>query len=70
MNMLYADDKPILVERSTTTYSSPCVFEPKTNCKNCGAPLDRNKDCPYCGTKRQMTSCINMTSDSISFYAG
>lgn len=46
------------------------VFNPTTNCRNCGAPLDRNKDCPYCGTKAQMRSGITMSSDSISFFAG
>lgn len=24
-----------------------------TNCKNCGAPLLKNGDCEYCGTKNQ-----------------
>ena len=38
------------------------------NCRNCGAPLDKNGDCVYCGTVRQHKSGVVMTSDSIMFY--
>lgn len=41
------------------------------NCRNCGAPLNDNGDCLYCGTKHirkpQTTkSKIVITADSIS----
>lgn len=26
---------------------------PQTNCRNCGAPLNRHRDCEYCGTPWQ-----------------
>ena len=45
-------------------------FEPQSNCRNCGAPLNRNKDCDYCGTKHQMKSGIFMDATSIGFFAG
>ena len=42
------------------------------NCRNCGAPLDENGDCEYCGTKspRVYESSIEITGDSIRLYAG
>ena len=58
------------INQSTIARINAPMFNPQTNCRNCGAPLDRNKDCPYCGTKAQMRSGITMSSDSISFFAG
>ena len=39
----------------------------KTNCPNCGAPLDESGKCEYCGTVaiKQGNSEIVITSDSI-----
>lgn len=45
-------------------------FEPQSNCRNCGAPLNRNKDCDYCGTKHQMKSGIFMNATNIGFFVG
>ena len=38
-----------------------------TNCKNCGAPLMKNGDCEYCGTKAisQCRSGMEMTAGAI-----
>lgn len=43
----------------------------KSNCKNCGAPLNPNGDCEYCGTKRQIRprSIIEVTASSIRLFA-
>ena len=40
------------------------------NCRNCGAPLTRDGDCEYCGTRRQykMTSGIEMTANRITLF--
>lgn len=40
------------------------------NCRNCGAPLTRDGDCEYCGTKRQqkMASRIEMTADRLTLF--
>ena len=42
-------------------------MEEKTNCPNCGAPLDESRKCAYCGTVaiKQEKSEIVITSDSI-----
>ena len=40
------------------------------NCRNCGAPLNVNGDCEYCGTVRNLQSIVHMDGDSISFYCG
>lgn len=45
-------------------------FKPRTNCENCGAPLDEHKDCPYCGTKHQVMSEIIMTAECIILSCG
>ena len=34
------------------------VFNPQTNCRNCGAPLNRYRNCEYCGTKFQVDDGI------------
>ena len=39
--------------------------EQQTNCKNCGAPLDKFGNCEYCGTVKKGKSEIIMTADSI-----
>lgn len=38
-----------------------------TNCKNCGAPLMKNGDCEYCGTKAvsQCRSGMEITAGAI-----
>ena len=46
------------------------TFNPTTNCRNCGAPLNRNRDCEYCGTKHQMKSEIVMDSFGIRMSCG
>lgn len=45
-------------------------FRPTTNCRNCGAPLNRNKDCDYCGTKHQLKSGVYMDATNIGFFVG
>ena len=42
------------------------------NCRNCGAPLDENGDCEYCGTKspRSWESVLEITPCSIRLSAG
>ena len=39
----------------------------KTNCKNCGAPLNAHGNCDYCGTKTQaeIKSKIELSADRI-----
>ena len=34
------------------------VFNPQSNCRNCGAPLNRHRNCEYCGTPWQMDDGI------------
>lgn len=38
-----------------------------TNCPNCGAPLNADGYCEYCGTKRQHESEIVMTATELRF---
>ena len=45
-------------------------FHATTNCRNCGAPLNKNRDCDYCGTKHQLKSSIRMDGCSISMEVG
>lgn len=47
-------------------------MEEKKNCKNCGAPLNKDGDCEYCGTKRQRRphSSMVITASEIRLYAG
>ena len=47
-------------------------MEEVQNCRNCGAPLDENGDCEYCGTRRQRkpSSGIEITATSIRFWSG
>lgn len=56
--------------QGATRVNYPGIPEPKTNCRNCGAPLDSNKNCPYCGTKHQVQSGISMNADGISMWVG
>ena len=79
MNILYADDKPIaaypdIIPLSTITIPEikplSVMQTPGRNCRNCGAPLDQNSDCPYCGTRRQYKSEIIMDQHGISFRVG
>jgi len=46
-------------------------MEEVQNCRNCGAPLDENGDCEYCGTRRERRcrSRIEVTARSIRLYA-
>lgn len=34
------------------------MFSPQKNCRNCGAPLNRYRNCEYCGTKFQVDDGI------------
>ena len=52
------------------TVNYPTTFNSITNCKNCGAPLDRNKDCPYCGTKKQYVSEFVINEHEIRLSVG
>ena len=45
-------------------------FDPTTNCRNCGAPLNKDRDCEYCGTKHQMKSEITMDRNGIKLSCG
>ena len=42
----------------------------QANCRNCGAPLNREGDCEYCGTKRQnmARSGIMISADRITLW--
>ena len=45
-----------------------------SNCRNCGAPLTRTGECPYCGTKTKslqggVVSRFEITADAIRFEA-
>ena len=44
--------------------------EEAKNCRNCGAPLNEDGDCEYCGTKspREWNSAIEITVDGIRVY--
>ena len=44
--------------------------EEAKNCRNCGAPLNEQGDCEYCGTKSPRTgsSWIEITADWIRVY--
>ena len=60
---------------TTTIHSGPThvstpSFKTTTNCRNCGAPLNRNRDCEYCGTKHQMKSEIVMNGHEIRMSCG
>lgn len=41
-----------------------------SNCRNCGAPLEYNGDCSYCGTKRQYDLNMQVTESFIEITAG
>ena len=45
-------------------------FKAQTNCRNFGAPLDKHRNCEYCGTKYQMRSGVYMDATNIGFFAG
>ena len=83
MEKLYADDRLIGIvpddnevievisgRTSAGTLAQRFVSRPTLghNCRNCGAPLDRNGDCVFCGTVRQHHSSMVMTQDAIMFY--
>ena len=34
------------------------IYNPQTNCRNCGAPLNRHRNCEYCGTPWQVDDGI------------
>ena len=44
--------------------------EETKNCRNCGAPLNEDGDCEYCGTKspRAWSSGVEITADGIRIY--
>lgn len=52
------------------THVSFPAFNATTNCRNCGAPLNRNRDCEYCGTKHQMKSEIMIYERGIRISCG
>ena len=54
--------------QGATRVNYPRIPELKTNCRNCGAPLDKDRNCPYCGTKHQVQSGISMNADGISMW--
>lgn len=55
-----------------TCHSEEDAMEEVQNCRNCGAPLDKNGDCEYCGTRRQRRqgSQIEVTATSIRLWSG
>lgn len=46
------------INRSTIARINAPMFSPQTNCRNCGAPLNRHRNCEYCGTPWQMDDGI------------
>lgn len=46
------------INQSTIARINAPVFNPQTNCRNCGAPLNRYRNCEYCGTKFQVDDGI------------
>ena len=70
MNKLYAEDRLVAVIPDEDDEPKVIGGRKTTghNCRNCGAPLDKNGDCVYCGTVRQHSSGVVMTSNSIMFY--
>ena len=66
---LLTDHVRTAMEQSPTRVRIP-TFNPMTNCRNCGAPLNRNRDCEYCGTKHQAKAEIVMNSDGIRWSCG
>ena len=67
MNILYADDRPVLAVDDTDPGSA---VNKGHNCRNCGAPLNKYGDCEYCGTKKQMRSEIVMDATGIRISCG
>ena len=47
-------------------------MDDEKNCRNCGAPLNEDGDCEYCGTKSPRTceSSIEITANSIRICTG
>ena len=50
------------INQSTVAHINANIFNPQTNCRNCGAPLNRNRDCEYCGTQFQTDDRIASTT--------
>lgn len=46
------------INQSTVARINAPMFNPQTNCRNCGAPLNRNRNCEYCGTPWQVDDGI------------
>lgn len=46
------------INQSTVARINATIFNPQTNCRNCGAPLNRYRNCEYCGTKFQVDDGI------------
>ena len=42
------------INQSTVAHINAMSFSPQKNCRNCGAPLNRHRNCEYCGTKFQV----------------
>ena len=46
------------INQSTIPRINAPMFNPQTNCRNCGAPLNRHRNCEYCGTPWQVDDGI------------
>ena len=46
------------INQSTVAHINAMMFSPQKNCRNCGAPLNRYRNCEYCGTKFQVDDGI------------
>lgn len=46
------------INQSTVARINAPMFNPQTNCRNCGAPLNRHRNCEYCGTPWQVDDGI------------
>lgn len=46
------------INQSTIARINAPMFNPQTNCRNCGAPLNRHRNCEYCGTPWQVDDGI------------
>lgn len=46
------------INQSTVARINAPMFNPQSNCRNCGAPLNRHRNCEYCGTPWQVDDGI------------
>lgn len=54
------------INQSTVAHINAMSFSPQKNCRNCGAPLNRYRNCDYCGTKFQADDGIIVDAPKIS----